>query len=165
MRRHPQVSVKRVSPIYESEAHRCPGSCEQRPYLNAVAEIATDLDPHGLLAFALSLERARGRQRPAPNGDSGWAPQRLQPRTLDVDVLLFGQKRLADPYLELPHPRLPGRLFVLCPLADIAPEMHLPSPLDCSVMDVLARCPDTGWLRRVPLPDLCVQHAEVDCVE
>lgn len=86
---------------------------EQPTYLNAAIVGRTALDPHDLLHEVRAIEEANGRERPYPNA----------PRTLDVDVILYGDLRLSDEELTLPHPRFRERSFVLEPLAEIAPEM------------------------------------------
>jgi 2-amino-4-hydroxy-6-hydroxymethyldihydropteridine diphosphokinase len=85
------------------------GPAGQPPYLNAVAELATDLTPHDLLKRLLAIEVAHGRERSVPNG----------PRTLDLDLLLFRDCVIDDPDLTVPHPRMWQRLFVMQPLAEI----------------------------------------------
>ena len=103
--------VRRVSHVYETEPVGGPGG--QGPYLNMVAELATGLGPHQLLAAARVAERNAGRQRVV----------RWGPRTLDVDVLMVGDVEMATDELTLPHPRMWERGFVLVPLADLAPEL------------------------------------------
>lgn len=103
--------VVAVSPVYETEPVGGPSG--QGPYLNAVVELDTDLGPHALLGLAHRLEDEAGRVR----------QERFGPRTLDVDVLLFGEAALSDPDLTLPHPRMWERRFVLAPLSDLAPEL------------------------------------------
>ncbi|HEY9063332.1 MAG TPA: 2-amino-4-hydroxy-6-hydroxymethyldihydropteridine diphosphokinase [Burkholderiaceae bacterium] len=85
-------------------------------YLNAVARLRTRLPAAALLAHLQAIERAHGRERPYRNA----------PRTLDLDLLLYGDERSADPLLELPHPRAHERAFVLAPLAEIAPDLVIP---------------------------------------
>jgi 2-amino-4-hydroxy-6-hydroxymethyldihydropteridine diphosphokinase len=85
-------------------------------FFNAVAALDTDLQPLELLAALQALETAHGRARPYRNA----------PRTLDLDILLFGDTVEADPLLTLPHPRMTERAFVLLPLAEIAPGLCLP---------------------------------------
>jgi 2-amino-4-hydroxy-6-hydroxymethyldihydropteridine diphosphokinase len=95
-----------------------PGIVDQPRFLNAVVALDTALAPRGLLTALLSIERHFGRDRAAtvPNG----------PRTLDLDILLYGDLILLEPGLEIPHPRLAQRAFVLVPLAEIAPRVHDP---------------------------------------
>ena len=104
-------TVVAVSPVYETEPIGGPEG--QGPYLNAVVELATERDAHELLELAQSLEEEAGRVR----------AERFGPRTLDVDVLLFGEATLSLPDLLLPHPRMWERRFVLAPLSDLAPEL------------------------------------------
>lgn len=91
------------------------GFAAQPRFVNAVVALETDLDPQGLLIRMLSIEREFGRNRAAgfPNG----------PRTLDLDILLFGDLVIHAPDLEIPHPRLAERAFVLVPLGEIAPQL------------------------------------------
>jgi 2-amino-4-hydroxy-6-hydroxymethyldihydropteridine diphosphokinase len=85
-------------------------------YINAVAAIDTRLAPAALLAQLQRLENAAGRERPYRNA----------PRTLDLDLLLYGALQLATPQLTLPHPRMHERAFVLLPLLEIAPDVQIP---------------------------------------
>ena len=96
-------------------------------YLNAVAELATHLAPHALLAHLQAIELQHGRERPYRNA----------PRTLDLDLLLYGDQTVATPTLTVPHPRLHERAFVLLPLAEIAPGIQLPGRADLG--DLLQR--------------------------
>ena len=84
-------------------------------YVNAVAQIATGLGAHALLAQLQAIERRHGRERPFRNA----------PRTLDLDLLLYGDEVIATPTLSVPHPRLHERAFVLVPLAELAPELAI----------------------------------------
>lgn len=85
----------------------------QPPFLNAVAKITTSLEPEALMASLHDIERALGRDR--------GAEERFGPRTCDLDILLFGDRRVDTPALTIPHPRMRERGFVLRPLAAIAP--------------------------------------------
>ncbi|KQQ87269.1 2-amino-4-hydroxy-6-hydroxymethyldihydropteridine diphosphokinase [Massilia sp. Leaf139] len=85
-------------------------------YINAVALIDTDLDAHVLLATLHAIEHAHGRERPYLNA----------PRTLDLDLLLYGEETIDMPALTVPHPRMHERAFVLAPLLEIAPETIIP---------------------------------------
>jgi 2-amino-4-hydroxy-6-hydroxymethyldihydropteridine diphosphokinase len=98
----------RVSSILETEPVGVPD--EQPPYLNAAITGRTDLAPEALLDLLLSLERARGRERPSL----------LAPRTLDLDLIFYGDAVLMTEALEVPHPRFRERRFVLEPLSEIA---------------------------------------------
>lgn len=107
------ISIRRVSPLYETEPVGVGG---QPPFLNAVAEAGVAIAPELLLEHALAVERRLGRER----------RRRLEPRTIDIDVLLFGDRRIDRPDLTVPHPGLRERAFVLVPLADLAPDLTLP---------------------------------------
>ena len=85
-------------------------------YVNAVAQLDTTLTPHALLAALQAIELAHGRERPYRNA----------PRTLDLDILSYGDLQLADDVLTLPHPRMALRAFVLIPLLEIAPDAVIP---------------------------------------
>jgi 2-amino-4-hydroxy-6-hydroxymethyldihydropteridine diphosphokinase len=85
-------------------------------FLNAVVELRTALEPRALLEALLAIEREHGRQRPYRNA----------PRTLDLDLLLHGERRIDEPGLCVPHPRMHLRAFVLDPLAEIAPGLVVP---------------------------------------
>jgi 2-amino-4-hydroxy-6-hydroxymethyldihydropteridine diphosphokinase len=94
------------------------GDPDQGDFINAVAVIDTMLTPRQLLAQLLDIERRHGRDR-----SSG---RRNGPRTLDLDLLLHGDTQIDEPGLQLPHPRLHERAFVLLPLAEIAPDLVIP---------------------------------------
>jgi 2-amino-4-hydroxy-6-hydroxymethyldihydropteridine diphosphokinase len=108
------------------------GYLDQPDFVNAVAKIATSLNPFDLLNALLEIERAHGRSREFKNA----------PRTLDLDLLLYEDLVLEEPGLTLPHPRLHERAFVLVPLNDIAPTLKIPGR--GSVAQLLAALPDTG---------------------
>jgi len=110
---HPEIRVTGFSRVWESE-YVGPGT--QAPYLNLVASAETELAPAALLAVCQGIEQRLGR----PAGGH------LQPRTLDIDILLYGDRRGADDRLVLPHPRLGDRGFVLGPLAELLPGLQLP---------------------------------------
>lgn len=103
--------VVAVSPVYETAPVGGPPG--QPPYLNAVVELCTCDEPHALLERCRALEAAAGRVRAV----------RFGPRTLDADVLLVGDERVSEGDLEIPHPRMWERRFVVAPLADLAPEL------------------------------------------
>ena len=106
-----------MSPVYETAPV---GGPPQPDYLNAVVGLDTDASPRHLLGLAQQLEVAAGRLR----------AERWGPRTLDVDVLLVGDETVHDADLEVPHPRLRERGFVLAPLADLDPDRAGPAPPD-----------------------------------
>ena len=114
-----------TSPVYETEPV---GGPDQGAFLNLVAELHTELAPRELLELCRSLERAAARVR-----DVRWGP-----RTLDVDVLLIDGVVVDEPDLQVPHPRMWERRFVLAPLADLAPDLVTPAQLDAAVGDVRA---------------------------
>jgi 2-amino-4-hydroxy-6-hydroxymethyldihydropteridine diphosphokinase len=103
--------VVAVSRFYETDPVGGPEG--QPPYLNAVVELDTELSPGDLLDWCRRLEAAAGRVR----------TERWGPRTLDVDVLLVGDLVIDEPDLQVPHPRMWERSFVLIPLAELAPEL------------------------------------------
>jgi 2-amino-4-hydroxy-6-hydroxymethyldihydropteridine diphosphokinase len=111
---HPQVEIAATSPLYETAPVGGPPG--QGHYLNAVLQITTDLAPGQLLTLCRTVEETFARCR----------QQRWGARTLDIDLLLYGAFLHDEPELQLPHPRLHLRRFVLAPLADLAP--HLPHP-------------------------------------
>jgi 2-amino-4-hydroxy-6-hydroxymethyldihydropteridine diphosphokinase len=102
------IDVAAISRVYETDPV---GGPEQGAFLNAVVAIDTDLDPHVLLVRAHELENIAQRVR----------AERWGPRTLDVDILLYGDVRMNEPDLVIPHPRMYERGFVLAPLRDVAP--------------------------------------------
>ena len=110
--RLPKTHLLRLSPVYETD----PVGPPQPPYLNMVAELETELSPKGLLAEMLRVEKALGRER----------RERWGPRTLDLDLLLYGDLVLEEAGLSVPHPRLHERAFVLVPLLDLLPEGRHP---------------------------------------
>ena len=108
----PQTQLVRVSSAYRS----APVDAQGPDFFNAVAELRCALEPDALLAHLHTLEQRHGRRRPYPNA----------PRTLDLDLLLFGTRVLHGPALTLPHPRLHQRAFVLQPLLELAPDLQHP---------------------------------------
>lgn len=112
----PGARLRTVSRFYRTPAW---GLTAQPDFINAVAALETTLAPEALLAAMLDIERAAGRERrdDAPR----WGP-----RTLDLDLLLYGDRVLDLPGLQVPHPRLHERAFVLVPLLEIAPDVAIP---------------------------------------
>ncbi len=104
----PGVRLVRASSLYRT----APIDSSGPDYLNAVAEIATTLTAPDLLTTLQAIEQGAGRERPYRNA----------PRTLDLDLLLYGSARIHSPTLTVPHPRMGERAFVLVPLSEIAPE-------------------------------------------
>ena len=127
------VGQVECSDFYETEPHGPP----QPRYLNAVASLTTTLGARDLLDLLLALERREGRKR---------GPERNAPRTLDLDLLLYGEQEISEPGLEVPHPRLHERAFVLVPLCDIAPGVRHPT-LGRSMSDLLEDAPGRSGVR------------------
>ena len=100
------VTLERVSSIYETEPW---GYAEQPSFLNCACAGGTALGPRALLEAVKDVERALGRQPSFPNG----------PRTVDVDILFYGRRVISEPGLDVPHPRMAERGFVLVPLVEI----------------------------------------------
>jgi 2-amino-4-hydroxy-6-hydroxymethyldihydropteridine diphosphokinase len=109
----PGVRLLRASSLYRT----APIDSSGDDYINAVAEVDTSLSARGLLAALHAIEQAHGRERPYHNA----------PRTLDLDLLLYGDDVIAEaPTLIVPHPRMHERAFVLAPLAELAPSLEIP---------------------------------------
>ena len=106
------VRVRAVSHVYQNRAI---GMVDADPFLNAVVQVETTLEPELLLDLCLKVETQLGRVRTA-----GWSP-----RTIDIDVLVYGEAHVETERLQLPHPRIAERDFVLQPLVDIQPDLKL----------------------------------------
>lgn len=117
------ISALRASGFYRT----APVDAGGPDYLNAVAGLATTLDALTLLRRLQAIELAHGRQRPYRNA----------PRTLDLDLLLYGGQRIDLPDLQVPHPRMQERAFVLAPLLELAPDLRLPQG---DLAQLLAAC-------------------------
>ena len=113
----PDTRLLRASRLYRTSAW---GVTTQPDFVNAVAMIETMLTPSALLGHLLRIERDAGRDRRA-DGSDRWGP-----RTLDLDLLLYGDEVIDTPDLTVPHPHLHERAFVLVPLLEIAPDTHIP---------------------------------------
>ncbi len=125
--------VEAVSALYETEP-RMYG--DQPDFLNGCAKIRTGLSARNLLDRLLGIEQAMGRIREVENG----------PRTIDLDILLCGQQIISEEGLEIPHPGIAERGFVLVPLAELAAEVVHPG-FGESIGALLDKCPDAGWVR------------------
>jgi 3-oxoacyl-[acyl-carrier protein] reductase len=125
LRQSEGIEVLRVSPVYETRP--VGGPAGQGAYLNAVAEVRTQRGPHDLLVVLQNIEQQLGRERREKDG----------PRTIDLDLLLYGDLVHQDERLTIPHPRLHERPFVLQPLAQLAPGLLHPV-LKCSIAELLA---------------------------
>jgi 2-amino-4-hydroxy-6-hydroxymethyldihydropteridine diphosphokinase len=106
---HPDIEVTAVSPLYETPPW---GKTDQPAFRNAAARLDTRLSCRALLEAILQVETELGRER----------GERWGPRTVDIDILLFGDETVDEPGLHVPHPRLGERAFALQPLVDVAPD-------------------------------------------
>lgn len=144
--RLPGVRLLRLSSPY----HTAPvGMDSPHWFTNAVGLLETSLPPPGLLAALLGIEAAAGRQR------SGGARGKYQDRPLDLDILFYGDLVQAGPDLVLPHPEIAGRLFVLAPLVELAPEFVHPV-LGLSAAQLLTRLTSLSGgerVRKISWPD------------
>jgi len=130
--RLPGARLVRTSSLYRT----APIDSSGDDYVNAVASLDTDLDAHALLQALFAIEQAHGRERPYRNA----------PRTLDLDLLLYGDEIIDDaPTLMVPHPRMHERAFVLAPLAEAAPGLVIPGR--GSVAALLAGVEDQDIIR------------------
>lgn len=132
--RIPHTRVVGWSSVYDSPAHTTNTAPSGPDFLNAVLALRTRLKPLRLLDYLQEIEEEGGR----PQTEKGlWTP-----RTLDLDLLIFGRRTIHDARLQVPHRQLGLRRFVLQPLAEVAPGLYVPEPYDASVETLLAECPD-----------------------
>ncbi|MCK0537967.1 2-amino-4-hydroxy-6-hydroxymethyldihydropteridine diphosphokinase [Alcanivorax quisquiliarum] len=134
----PHSRLAGQSPLYRSAPV---GPQDQPDFINAVAALDTSLPPLALLDALQALEQAAGRERLRPWGE----------RTLDLDLLLYGDQHIATPRLTVPHPHLHERAFVLVPLAALAPDLRLPDGQ-----------PITHWLAQCNRDDVWYYDGRVD---
>ena len=134
----PEVIPLRVSSVYETPPW---GITDQPAFLNMVVEADTSLTPSDLLSFLKTLEVRLGRVQAARYG----------PRLIDLDILFYGEQIIQQPGLQIPHPRLAERAFVLVPLAEIAPDFIHPQ-LGETVAALLSRV-DTSGIHPYPIPE------------
>ena len=127
------VTIITVSSLYQSPPM---GPADQPDYINAVISLETSLSPHQLLDALQSVEQLHGRERKRHWGE----------RTLDLDILLYGEQILDDERLKIPHPGMHERAFVLYPLAEIAPDIEIPGR--GALQQILPSCPQ-GDLQQV----------------
>jgi 2-amino-4-hydroxy-6-hydroxymethyldihydropteridine diphosphokinase len=130
----PDVFVVAVSPVYETEPVEAPEGSKR--FLNAIVLVDTALPTHTLLERAQAIESAFGRER---------SEVQNAPRTLDVDLIVVGDRTVEDDVLTLPHPRAHERAFVLAPWVDVDPDAELPQG---PITELLAKVGTEGILRR-----------------
>ena len=128
------VKVVKQSSLYRTEPVDAP---PQQWFLNCALEAETQLLPRQLLRVVREVERALGRRRMVERG----------PRTIDIDILLYGSSCIRSADLEIPHPRMAARRFVLAPLAEIAPALRHPA-LGCTISELLAATGTQGRITR-----------------
>jgi 2-amino-4-hydroxy-6-hydroxymethyldihydropteridine diphosphokinase len=131
LRSLPETTIVRVSTLRKTEPV---GYVDQPRFLNGVVELETELAPRDLLDALLGFERALGRDRSASPAQG--------PRTLDLDLLLYGDEEISEFELRVPHPRLHERRFVLEPLVELDPALEVPGK--GSVQTLLARLDSSG---------------------
>ena len=110
--KNPEIELRAVSALYHTPPW---GKTDQPPFLNAAVKIETRLSPVALLKTVLGVEQELGRER----------AERWGPRTIDIDILVYGTVVVDEPGLRIPHPRLKERAFALAPLVDVLPDAHV----------------------------------------
>lgn len=128
----PETRLVRESSFYRNPPE---GGLDQPAFVNAVAQIETCIAPRALLDRLLEIERSHGRMRDYPNA----------PRTLDLDIVLYGDRTVREEGLAVPHPRMLERAFVLVPLAEIAPDAVVPGK--GRVVDLVRNVDASGMIR------------------
>ncbi len=131
----PGLALRSLSSLYETEPVEF---ASDRAFVNAACVLSCRLGPRDLLAACRRVEERAGRDRSGPSRD----------RTLDADIVLYGGRVVAEPDLAIPHPRLASRLFVLAPVAEIAPGLRVP-PAGATIAELERRAPRDAWIRRV----------------
>ena len=125
--------IENMSSIYETEPW---GKKDQADFLNQVVEVETQLDPHELLRICRKIEKKCDRR----HGEMWGA------RTMDIDLLCYGDQIVQEATLQIPHPRLMERRFALIPLDEVAPNFSIPGS-GMTVREALEACPDTGSVK------------------
>jgi 2-amino-4-hydroxy-6-hydroxymethyldihydropteridine diphosphokinase len=128
--------VLRISSLYRTEP--VPPARDQPWFTNCVAEAETELSPRALLRTAKAIEGTMGRRRTAPGG----------PRPIDIDILFYEDETVCLPTLEIPHPRLSERRFVLIPLKELSPKLRHPVSKK-TVSQILRETADRSRVRRI----------------
>jgi len=131
---HPRIHLNAVSPLYLTEPI---GPTDQPGFLNAVAGFTSDLPPRELLAFLKKLEQESGRVKTRHWGE----------RTLDLDILLYGNEIIHTRELIIPHPRMHERLFVLIPLFDLTGDITIPGTPNQTIAMAIKTC-EHNYVRR-----------------
>ena len=126
----PEVNIMDSSPVYQTEPW---GYLDQPDFLNQVLAVETSLSPDDLLDYVKGIEKKIGRTPSI----------RFGPRIVDIDILFYGDRIIAEENIEIPHPRLKERAFVLIPLADLAPDLIYPGT-NYSISDLLLNVDLTG---------------------
>ncbi len=126
----PYTRLMRASSLYRT----APVDADGPDFINAVLSVLTMLGAHELLLKLQQIEQQAGRKRPCKNA----------PRTLDLDILLYDHAVIDSPTLQVPHPRMTERAFVLMPLAEIAPDQVSPMALEKVSSQIISRLSDTG---------------------
>jgi 2-amino-4-hydroxy-6-hydroxymethyldihydropteridine diphosphokinase len=132
------IKIKTTSSIYETEPV---DYLDQDWFLNAVCEAETNLDPLALLKTLRTLESTLGSKKVFEKG----------PRLIDLDILLFANQTIETPELQVPHPRMLNRKFVMAPLAEIAPNLRHPS-WNATAAEILHKIADRSIVRKTALP-------------
>lgn len=140
--------IDEFSPVYESESW---GFKHPADFYNQVLKCRTEMSPHTLLQVCLKIEADMGRHRNA-NGSAGY-----QGRSIDIDIIFYDRKIIRQNNLNIPHPYLYDRLFVLRPMYDIAPDFIDPASKK-SIRQLLADCPDTGRIVKKAHPSKLLDY-------
>jgi 2-amino-4-hydroxy-6-hydroxymethyldihydropteridine diphosphokinase len=136
LRAHESIELAAVSGLYATPPW---GKTDQPEFLNAAIRIETTLEPLALLDEILAVERRLGRER----------TERWGPRTVDIDILLFGNRAIEEPGLRIPHPRLPERAFALAPLVEVLPDAFFAGRTAAEWLSLS----DTSGMTRLAGPD------------